>query len=213
MLWLQHGICIVTELCPESWNKAPCGNAHEQHRRDSSCLQQRKIHKWDGHLQLEAPLLYTVEKYQHIRNRFAHFETSQTRTWTIWHPFLSVLVKVMRRHTLNLQTYCVVVSVLVENICIMYANMVKSELTTLAMLIQNVGFRWFFYFIIFYNVIYSFNGKAEFSAAITPVFRVTRSFRNHSDMQIFLGVVQLESKLYPWLSWNLLTESVWQPLC
>ncbi len=111
-------------------------------------------------------------------------QSSQTKTWTIWHPFLSVLVKVMRRHTLNLQTYCVV-SVLVENICIMYANMVKSELITLAMLIQNVGFRWFFYFNIFYNVIYSFDGKAEFSAAITPVFRVTWSFRNHSDMLIF----------------------------
>ncbi len=42
------------------------------------------------------------------------------------------------------------------------------------------SFKLFCYFIIFQNVIYSFDGKAEFSAAITPVFSVTWSFRNHS---------------------------------
>ncbi len=65
-------------------------------------------------------------------------QSNQTKTWTIWHPFLSVLVKVMRRLSLNLQTYWVV-SVLEEKICIMYANMVKSELISLAMPIQKFG--------------------------------------------------------------------------
>ncbi len=35
--------------------------------------------------------------------------------------------------------------------------------------------------LIFYNAIYSCDGKAEFSAAITPVFSVTLSFSNHSN--------------------------------
>ncbi len=41
-----------------------------------------------------------------------------------------------------------------------------------------------FYFNIFLNVIYSCDGKAEFSAVITPVFSVTWSFRYHSNMLI-----------------------------
>ncbi len=73
--WYLYSILSLS-LGPESWNKAPWGNAHEQHHWDSSCLLQRKIHKWDRHLLLEGPRLYTVEKYQHIRNRFAHFETA-----------------------------------------------------------------------------------------------------------------------------------------
>ncbi len=38
-----------------------------------------------------------------------------------------------------------------------------------------------FYFIMFWNVIYLWPGKAEFSAAITPVFSVTWFLRNHSN--------------------------------
>ncbi len=50
-----------------------------------------------------------------------------------------------------------------------------------------------FYLNIFYNVVYFCDGKAEFSAAITPVFSVTWSFRNHSKMLIccFQGWKQL----------------------
>ncbi len=40
------------------------------------------------------------------------------------------------------------------------------------------------YILIYFNVIYSCDCKAEFSAAITPVFSVTWSFRNHSDRLI-----------------------------
>ncbi len=40
----------------------------------------------------------------------------------------------------------------------------------------------FFLFKYILSVNYSCDGKAEFSAAITPVFSVTWSFRNHSDL-------------------------------
>ncbi len=36
----------------------------------------------------------------------------------------------------------------------------------------------------FKSKMYSCDGKAEFSAAITPVFSVTWSFRNHSNIPI-----------------------------
>ncbi len=39
-----------------------------------------------------------------------------------------------------------------------------------------------------FNAIYSCDGKAEFSAAISPVFSVTLSFRNHSNMLIFCSI-------------------------
>lgn len=37
-----------------------------------------------------------------------------------------------------------------------------------------------------YSVIYHCNDKAEFSAAITPVFSVTQCFRNHSFADLLL---------------------------
>ncbi len=40
------------------------------------------------------------------------------------------------------------------------------------------------YYDFFLNVTYSCDGKAKFLTAITPVFSVTRSFRNHSIMLI-----------------------------
>jgi len=49
------------------------------------------------------------------------------------------------------------------------------------------------------NVIYSCDGIAEFSAAISPVFSVTRSLRNHSNMLIwclkktFLIIINVEN--------------------
>jgi len=42
-----------------------------------------------------------------------------------------------------------------------------------------------FYYNTHRNVIYSFDGKAEFLAAITSVFSVTLAFRNHSFMLIW----------------------------
>ncbi len=41
-----------------------------------------------------------------------------------------------------------------------------------------------FYLNIFYIVVYFYNGKAKFIAVITPVFNVTRSFRNQFNMLI-----------------------------
>ncbi len=38
---------------------------------------------------------------------------------------------------------------------------------------------------------YSWYAKAQFSAATIPVFRVTWSFRNHSDMQIWCYLIYL----------------------
>ncbi len=46
-----------------------------------------------------------------------------------------------------------------------------------------------FYFNIISNVIYFCDSKAEFSAVITPVFSVTWSFRNDSDMLIWCSVI------------------------
>jgi len=43
----------------------------------------------------------------------------------------------------------------------------------------------FFLFYFFLNVISSHDDKAEFSAAITAVFRVTWSFRNHYNILIW----------------------------
>ncbi len=50
----------------------------------------------------------------------------------------------------------------------------------------------FFIFILmdFQNVTYSWDGKAEFSAAITSIFSVTRSFRNHFNMLIHCFAAQ-----------------------
>ncbi len=39
------------------------------------------------------------------------------------------------------------------------------------------------------NIIYSCDGKAEFSAAITPVFSVTWSFRKHSNILICCSIM------------------------
>ncbi len=45
-------------------------------------------------------------------------------------------------------------------------------------------FKIIIYFNIFWNVIYFCDGKAEFSAVITPVFSVTWSFRNRSNILV-----------------------------
>ncbi len=54
-----------------------------------------------------------------------------------------------------------------------------------------------FYSSIFSNIIYSCDGKAEFSAAVTAVFSITWSFRNHTNTLI-------------WCSRNI---SCWKQLC
>ncbi len=43
-----------------------------------------------------------------------------------------------------------------------------------------------FSILIYFKAIYDCDGKGEFSAVITPVFSVTWSFRNHSNMLIWL---------------------------
>ncbi len=58
-----------------------------------------------------------------------------------------------------------------------YKNIGKSEL----LLQCNIAFSILIYF---KSVIYSCDGKAEFSAVVTPIFSVTWSFRNHSNMLI-----------------------------
>jgi len=73
---------------------------------------------------------YVVQlRYTSIRNRLAHFETAvkQIKTWAFWlcKHILSKSVNVRNRHWFHFQTYCAV-SVLVKNMCIIFANVVKS---------------------------------------------------------------------------------------
>ncbi len=54
----------------------------------------------------------------------------------------------------------------------MFTNTVKSHIVKYCAIYENCFFYYYYYFNIFLNVIYSCDGKAEFSAAITLVFSV-----------------------------------------
>ncbi len=56
------------------------------------------------------------------------------------------------------------------------------------------------YFYLFYNIIYSGDGKADFSASLHLVFSVTWFFRNHSNMllkkYLFLSMLKIAVQPY-----------------
>ncbi len=64
-----------------------------------------------------------------------------------------------------------------------YLMLTEAVFIWLKITVKNSNVKYYYivkyilYFKIFLNAIYSFDGKAEFSSAITPVFCVTWSFR------------------------------------
>ncbi len=62
-------------------------------------------------------------------------------------------------------------------------NTVKNANSNIVKLLQ-FNITMFFIVLIFVMVIYSCDGKTEFSASITPVFSVTWAFKNHSNILI-----------------------------
>jgi hypothetical protein len=64
-----------------------------------------------------------------------------------------------------------------------------------------------FYLNIFWNVMYSCDGKVKFSATISQVFSVTWSFRNHSNMMIWCS-----RRISYYQCWNVVLLNIFEEI-